>query len=80
MTKPMRSTAAYEMLHSKLVQEVRSEAVQPVEDLTAGQYVFGLLSACASVCALPRHMFAADDINDIRNIRANLAQLLARLS
>ena len=80
MTRPMKSTEAYAALHSRLIQEVRSEPVQTVEQEDAGQYVYGLLSACASVCALPSHIFADDDIQDIRNIRANLAQLLARLS
>jgi len=80
MTAPMRTTPAYHSLHSKLVQEVRSEPVTPLECEDAGQHMHGLLSACASVCALPRHFFAADDIQDIRNIRANLAQLLARLA
>lgn len=80
MTKAMRSTEAYATLHSKLIQEVRSEPVEPVEQPDAGMYVHGLLSACASVCALPKHMFAEDDINDIRNVRINLARLLERLS
>ena len=80
MTKPMRSTEAYVSKHLELVKAVRSEPVEAVEQPDAGMYVHGLLSACASVCALPRHYFAHDDIRDIRNIRANLAQLLARLS
>lgn len=92
MTKAMRSTEAYATLHERMlaeirrsgptgpIEEVRSEPVEAVEDLTAGQYVFSLLSACASVCALPRHMFAEDDINDLRNVRINLARLLERLS
>lgn len=80
MTIAMRKTDQYAELHAKLAQEVRSEPVEPVEDLTAGMYVFSLLSACSAVCALPRTMFAAGDVQDIRNVRANLARLLERLS
>lgn len=79
MTKPMRSTDTYAVLHSKLAQEVRSEPLGDGVDLTAGRYVFDLLSASSAVCALPRGMFASDDITDIRNVRANLARLLERL-
>ena len=76
MTKSMRSTDAYASLHSKLVSEVRSEPLGDGVDLTAGRYVFDLLSASSAICALPRAMFAADDVQDIRNVIRNLSKLV----
>ena len=79
MTLAMKKTDAYASLHAKLVQEVRSEPVEPVEDVTAGQHIHCLLSAAVGVCALPKAMFADDDITDIRNVRTILARLIERI-
>ena len=80
MTKPMKATEAYATLHSKLIQEVRSEPVEADPEPDAGPYMHCLLSAQAALCALPTHMFAADDRVDLLNVIKNLGMLARRLS
>ena len=70
MTAPMRSTPAYQSLHAKLVQEVRSEPVEAAETQDAGQHVFGLVSAAMSLRTLPDNALLIFLTN--RQIRAEI--------